>query len=188
MQPEQPLLQPDAPVTPQQPVADAEPVAQTTAPVTDDVQPIQWQGPEYIEHPRSSMWFIGFWGAVVVLMIGAFFVLRSWSFAILVPVMAAALMIYSHRPPRQINYVLSSKGIYINDQLHPVEEFSSFGVRQDEALPALILIPVKRFRPALTVYFPGELGESIVSLLGGRLPMRELKPDAFDRISRKLRI
>ena len=189
MQPEQPIAQPEPQFQPEPPVTAAEPqqpVSDVTP--TDTAQPIQWQAPEYIEHPRSTMWFVGFWLIVVLLMGAAFFVVRSWSFAILVPAMAAALMIYSHRPPRTLNYVLSGKGLYINDLLHPIQEFRTFGVQQEETLPALMLIPVKRFRPGMTVYFPQELGESIVELLGGYMPMKELKPDVFDRITRKLRM
>jgi len=188
MQPEQPTIQPE-PQFPAEPPVVAEPITPSPAQMpAEAVQPIQWEGPEYIEHPRSPLWVVGFWVAVVGLMLAAFFLFKSWSFAILVPAMAAALMIYSHRPPRMLQYVLSSKGLYINDQLHPMEEFRSFGVHQEEVMPALILIPVKRFRPGLTVYFPQEYGEGIVDLLGNRLPMQDIRPDAFDRISRKLRI
>ena len=151
-------------------------------------QPIQWQSPEYIAHPKPPIWFIAFWLLVVVLMAIAAFVVKSWSFTVLVPVMAAALMIYSHRPPRVLNYVLSAKGLYINDVLHPLSEFRTFGIIQDETIPALMLIPVKRFRPGLTVYFPQENGEAIVDLLGSRIPMEELRLDVFDQIVRKLRI
>src|SRR6476646_4679228 len=106
-------------------------------PLTD---PIQWQAPEYVQERRSPWWFIGFWAVAVVLMALAAFIIRSWSFAILVPAMAAALMIYSHRPPRMLNYVLSEKGLYINEKLHPISEFRSFGIMKDESIPSLMLI------------------------------------------------
>lgn len=151
-------------------------------------EPIQWQAPEYVQERRSPWWFIGFWLVAAMLMFAAFFVLRSWSFALLVPAMAAALMIYSHRPPRMLNYVLSSKGVYINEKLHPMSEFKSFGVMRDESIPSLMFIPVQRFRPALTIHFPVEVGEDVVDLLGSRIPMQELKHDAFDKIIRKLHL
>lgn len=170
-----------------QPDTSPAPVAEPQAPApTEDA--IQWQAPEYLQHGRTPLWYVGFWSVVVILMLIAAFVIRSWSFVILVPVMAAALVIYSHRPPRQLNYALSGKGLYINDQIHPLSEFRSFGVVQEEMWPALMLIPVKRFRPSLTVYFPQENGEAIVDLLGARIPMEDLHLDAFDKIVRKLRM
>lgn len=150
--------------------------------------PIQWQAPEYAQERRSPWWFIGFWAVTILLIIAAIFLVRSITFAILIPAMAAALMIYSHRPPRVLNYVLSSKGIFINEKLHPLSEFKSFGVMRDEAILSMMLIPVQRFRPGLTVHFPEEVGEAIVDFLGSRIPMQDIKLDAFDRIIRTLRI
>lgn len=167
---------------------DAEQVPQPEQMTPPPADAIQWQAPEYLQRSRTPLWYVGFWTVVILLMLIAAFIVRSWSFVILVPVMAAALVIYSHRPPRQLNYAVSTKGLYINDQLHPLTEFRSFGVIQEEVMPALMLIPVKRFRPSLTVYFPPENGEAIVDFLGQRIPMEELHLDAFDRIVRKLRM
>lgn len=183
MQPEQPIANPNIPV--ESDPANVEAVAPQDPAA---LQPIQWQAPEYVQERRSPWWFIIFWVVTIVMMAVAIFVMQSISFAILVPAMAAALMIYSHRPPRMLNYVLSSKGVYINEKLHPMGEFRSFGVLEDESIPSLMLIPTKRFRPGLTLHFPQEYGEAIVDVLGSRLPMKELKLDLFDQLIRKLHI
>lgn len=208
MQPEQPQtpVNPPAPVAPE-PVEQSAPVVgepvfqapEQPSELTSEMrvtettnlpetEPIQWQAPEYVQERRSPWWFIGFWLVVAVLMALAAFAMKSISFAVLVPVMAAALMIYSHRPPRMISYVLSPKGLYINEKLHPLGEFRSFGVAQDESIPGLSLIPVRRFRPSLTVHFPVEAGEAIVDMLGSRIPMQEVKFDVFDRLTKSLHL
>lgn len=151
-------------------------------------QPIQWQAPEYTQEHRSPWWFIAFWVVTIVLMAVAAFLIKSVTFAILIPVMAAALMMYSHRAPRLISYVLSAKGVYINEKLHAISEFRSFGVSKDDVDPTLVFIPTKRFRPALTVHFPAELGEQIVDTLGARMPMQDIRFDAFDQLIRKLHL
>lgn len=149
-------------------------------------EPVQWQAPEYLHHEKNPLWFISFGVIVIALTAAAIFLIQSWTFAILIPVMAAALIAYSHRPPRAMEYVLSGKGLYINDTLHPFAEFKGFGVIHEETAYSLVFIPVRRFRPSLTVYFPEEKGEAIVDLLGVRLPMQPLKLDAFDKIVRLL--
>jgi len=53
---------------------------------------------------------------------------------------------------------------------------------------SIMLIPIKRFAPGVSVYFPEEVGEKIVDILGARLPMEILKLDAIDLIVRKLRL
>ena len=164
-------------------------VAETTDPVSSDLptqEPVQWQAPEYLHHEKNPLWFIGFGVVVVILSLAAIFLIKSWTFAILIPVMAAALIAYSHRPPHIMDYVVSGKGIYINDTLHPFAEFKSFGVIHDDEEYSVAFIPVRRFRPSLTVYFPEDKGEDIVDFLGVRLPMQPLKLDAFDKIVRFL--
>ena len=161
---------------------------QSTPTPLPDVEPVQWQAAEYIQHEKTPTWYVGFIAVVVVLMVAAILIMQTWTFAVLIPVMAVALMVYTHRPPRLLNYVLSQKGLHINDQLHPMGEFKSFGVIQESERNTLVFVPVKRFKPGLTVFFPSEAGEQIVDLLGGYLPMRDEQQDIFDRIVRKLRI
>ena len=191
MQPNQPLVQDDAETTYYQPT-EATPVpevadAPQTSPVQlPEVEPVQWRSVEYLQQAKSALWYIGFAVVILVLMAIAIFVMNAWTFAILIPIMAGALIVYSRRENQEISYALSSQGLYINDQLHPLGEFKGFGVIQGAPLNSLVLIPTKRFRPSLTVYFPTEVGEQVVDLLGGYLPMQEVKPDAFDAIVQKL--
>ena len=182
MQPEQQTL------SPEQAPTNVQTADNTAAMSLPEQQPVQWQAPEYIQDHRSAWWFIGFWVVVMVFMVIAVVLIKSWSFAILIPAMAAALTIYSHRPPRQISYVLSSKGLYVNEKLHPMSEFKSFGVVQGESLPSVMLIPVKRFRPGLTVHFPAEAGEAIVDMLGSRIPVQEIRLDFFDKLIKQLHL
>ena len=185
MQPDQPLVPSEQiPVNPDS-VESLDALPMTELP---EQQPIQWHAPEYMQNHRSPWWFISFWAVVAILMVVAVVFIKSWSFAILIPAMAAALTIYSHRPPRELNYVLSSKGLYINEKLHPMSEFKSFGVLRQESLPSVMLIPVKRFRPGLTVYFPIEAGEPIVDILGSRIPMQDITLDFFDKLIHQLHL
>jgi hypothetical protein len=187
---------------PQQPVM-ADPNMQETTTSTSDLQteqpeqlapselpqiaPVVWQDIEYIQHDKNPLWYVGFVIVIIILIAGAV-LLQAWTFIPLIIVMAVALVIYTHRPPRLLNYSWSAKGLTINDQLHPAGEFKSFGILQDGAHNAIVFIPVKRFRPGLTVYFPAEVGEELVDAVGAYLPMQDLHLDAFDKIIRKLRI
>jgi len=160
------------------------------APMSDtaQVEPVRWQAQEYIQHDKGGLWFIAFAATFVVLMVVAIFLIKSITFDILVPVMAIALLVYINRPPRLIDYTLSRKGLHINDRLYPFGEFKGFGVVHDGKEFSVLLLPVKRFKPGVSVYFPEESGEAIVDMLGARLPMQELHLDIVDRIIRKLRI
>lgn len=195
MQPNQPSPQEDAESTYYQPVDDVPVADEQSQPMADEgpiklpeVEPIQWRSVEYLHHTKSPLWYVGFAVVTIALMASAVFIMNAWTFAVLIPIMAGALLAYSHRGNAEILYVLSSQGLYINDQLHPMEDFKAFGVLQGVPLNTLVMIPTKRFRPSLTAFFPIDVGEALVDLLGGYLPMQDVKPDAFDAVVKKLRM
>lgn len=162
--------------------------SEASAPLSlPETEPVRWEAPEYIHQDKGTAWFIGFAAIGLFLMVVAVF-LQAWTFVALIPVMFTALFLYTRRPSQTVSYVLSAKGLYINDALHPIGEFKSFGVIHDEHEFSVALIPVRRFRPSLTVYFPEEVGEQVVDLLGARLPMRQLHRDALDKIINFLKI
>lgn len=175
------------------PVADqASPVGQENEAPTEagpaPTQPIHWQAAEYIHREKDHQWFVLLAIVTVVLVLVAIFLIKSPTFVILIPVMAAALVVYSRRPPQILDYTLSRHGLHINDQLYPYSEFKSFGLVHWSGQYTIMLIPTKRFKPAISVNFPEEAGEAIVDMLAARLPMREMQPDIVDRITQKLRL
>jgi hypothetical protein len=187
----------DTPVVtlaPDEAVADAIPL-QSNRPSDDAVtpepttqEPVRWQAQEYIQHDKNAVWFIVFAVATLGLMAIAIFLIQSITFDILVPVMAIALLVYINRPPRVLDYTLSRQGLHIDDRLYPFADFKGFGVIHDGKEFSIMLLPVKRFKPGVSVYFPEDAGEAIVDMLGVRLPMQKLELDIVDRIVRKLRI
>ena len=153
-----------------------------------DEELVRWQAVEHIYREKDPLWYIVFALIVLGFILLAIFVVKSWTFAILVPVMAAALVVYAMRPPALIGYTLSRKGLHANDRLYDFADFKEFGLIRDAEGDSIMLMPRKRFQPGVTVYFPEEAGEAIVDMLASRLPMRELKLDSIDRLIRMLRI
>ncbi len=156
---------------------------------TPDNPPITWSAQEYIHLDRNPLWFVGFALVVVALVAVDVFLLRSWTFSLLVLVMAFAIILYIRRPPRTLTYALSPvQGLYVGERLYTFDEFRSFGLIKDGENHSIMLIPRKRFSPGVSVYFPVEAGERIVDILGQRLPMETLKLDIVDVLVRKLRL
>jgi ABC-type multidrug transport system fused ATPase/permease subunit len=167
--------------TPQQP----EQSAQQSSPDA----PVTWSASEYIHGEKNALWYVLFAVVIVGLIALDVFVLKSWTFSILVIVMAFAVVIYARRPPRTIQYTLSAKqGLYIGERLYNLAEYKAFGLIRDGEHHSIMLIPVKRFAAGVSVYFPEEAGEQIVDILGARLPMQTLKLDIIDVVVRRLRL
>ncbi len=149
---------------------------------------VRWQGPEYLEHDRGKQWYILFGVVTLALMAVAAFVIRSWSFVMLIPVMAVALFVYTRRPPMLVDYVVSRKGVHVNDKLYTYDQFRSFSVTSNAGTHSVLLVPRKRFRMGINAYFPEEVGEALVDMLAARLPMQTHTPDSIDKLLAKLRI
>ena len=102
--------------------------------------------------------------------------------------MVVALLVYVRRSPAVVCYTISRKGLHVDDRLLPYDAFKSFGVIVQGGHNSIILTPRKRFQLAQILYFPEDVGEPLVDMLAARLPMKETKPDLYDRITSKLRI
>lgn len=151
--------------------------------------PITWTAEEYIHIDKSPWWFVIFIIVVLGLISIDIFFLKSYTFSVLVVVMAVAVIIYTRRPPRTLTYALSmQQGLYVGERLYHFDEFKAFGLIKDGEHNSIMLIPRKRFSPGVSVYFPEEAGEEIVDILGKRLPMENLKLDVIDIVVRKLRL
>lgn len=180
---------PEEPVTTDNPAADAaDPNEDPGGDLMPDEILVRWQAPEYVQQNHEMVWYVGFGAVVLALIAVAIFVFKSPTFAVLVPVMAVALVLYVRRPPTTIDYIVSRKGIYINDRLYTFDQFKAFGVVAQEAGNYVTLTPRKRFQLGLHIYFPADIGENLVDMLAARLPMKETKPDIVDRLLAKLRL
>ena len=165
-----------------------EPISSPEKPVIENA-PVHWSATEYIYREKNGLWFVIFTVVVLALIAVDMFFIKSYTFSALVIVMAVAVVVYSRRPPRNIEYTLSGdQGLYIGERLYHFSEFKSFGLIQDSEHNSIMLIPVKRFSLGVSVYFPQDVGEQIVDIFGARLPMESVKIDLLDKIVRKLRL
>lgn len=147
---------------------------------------ITWQASEYVHHEKDMIWFVVA-AIVTVALAGIAVFLKQWTFAVLVLVMGASLIIYGRRPPRILHYAIGSWGVSVEQKEYKYEDFRAFGILQDGALYSILLFPRKRFMPAVTMYFPDTEGEKIVDVLSSHLPAEPVELEFIDRLTRKLR-
>lgn len=171
---------------------DAQPVVKVASKKSDKSDkevPVHWSASEYIHFEKGGMWYVVFIIVALGLAALGYFVMHSITFAVLVIVMAIAVLVFARRPPRTIEYTLSGRhGLYVGERLYNLNDFKAFGLIRDGQHNSIMLIPIKRFSPGVSVYFPEEAGEEIVDILGSRLPMETLKLDMIDIVVRQLRL
>ena len=150
-------------------------------------QSVTWQAEEYIVKEHTTLWYLGLIIISGGLSILAVF-LSWWTFLILIILCCISILIFTLRPPRKINYRLDNKGLSEDKVLHRFEDYKAFGVLQEGKNFSIVLIPKKRLAISTKVYFPSSNGEVIVDILGGHLPMEQVKLDFLDKIVNFLRI
>ena len=169
---------------PQGPVVEA--VEPVTAPSPGESM-INWQASEFVHHEKSMEWFLALVGVGVALLLLDIFLIRSWTFGILIVVMTITALLVARRPPRIITYTLTPDGIRIDEKRFGFHDFRAFGVVQEGAFYSIRIIPAQRFMPMVSVYFPPEMGEQIVDIFGSMLPMEQIKLDPIDKFVEKIR-
>lgn len=151
-----------------------------------DEASVSWEASEYVHHQKGILWFLTL-GIVSAVILGVALWFQAWSFAVLVVIMAVAVGVYALRKPRPVHYSLTDQGIKIGEKIYNYGDFRAFGVIPDGGVFSVMLLPTKRFMPAITVYFGEPDGERIIDMLGSRLPMEEVDHDFVDRLMRRLR-
>jgi len=189
--PAQPLYQPANDQTaPQSAYAGYDLTAQQQAmsqpPVNTDDASVDWEASEYIHHDKGALWIVCLIAAAAVLVAIAVW-LQIWTFAVLIVIMAVAMGVFAFRPPRVLHYKLTSDGLTVDDKVYNLADFRAFGIISEGAFYTIMLLPAKRFMPAVNVFFAEQDGEKIVDILGVRLPMEQLHLDMVDRLMRQLR-
>ncbi len=149
---------------------------------------VTWEAQEYITPEKNTAWYVGLGVVVVVVILLDIFILKSITVSVLIITIAAVLIAMTVRPARMIQYRMNKDGIYIDEQLVKFSDYKAFGLFKEHDNNSILLIPVKRFLPGLSIYFPEDQGEAIVDLLARRLPNQEVKQDFMDKIVRLLRL
>ncbi len=155
--------------------------------VKETKKPIAWDFKDKIKKTYSSTWYIALIGVFLGLMSFAYFIIKSWSFMALLVVVLLSIILYINTPAKNIHYTLDRNEIFVNETQYLVSNFKSFGLIQNKTgHHSIILIPKKRFSPALSLDFDDKNGEQIVDFFGYRLPMQKIDRNFIDKIVDKI--
>ena len=116
-----------------------------------NIEGISWRAHEFAHQPKTSDWY---W-AVGIITIGA--VVASIFFnniilATLIIVSALALLLHANKPPRLLEYHLTSRGLIVGNHLYPIATIESFWIDEYEnGIAKLILKSTKKMMPYIIV-------------------------------------
>ena len=150
-------------------------------------EPVHWTASEFIDHDKSVNWFVALALATAVLATVVYLLTKDAISTIMIIVAALAFGVFAVRKPRVLDYKVDDSGIKIENKFYPYGNFKAFAVVDEGSVEAIWLMPLKRFMPVLTIYFPPEEGKKIVDVIGNFLPFQNHEPDPLDRLVQRIR-
>jgi hypothetical protein len=150
------------------------------------VDPIKWSSEEYIAHSKSFQWYVVLF-FVIVVFAGIIYLLTKDKITTGIILFVGIIFgVYSGRKPSELEYSLDDARINIGQKFYDLASFRSFSIVDDEGSKSLLFVPLRRFSPMLTVYYPANKEDRILEVLNNRLPLDNRGHDVLERFLRKI--
>lgn len=155
--------------------------------INDSSRDVSWSASEFIAHEKNITWYVIL--AIVTIVVSAVVYLLtkdkiSTGMIILVGVIFG---VYAARKPRLLNYKLDNFGLTVQSKLFNYDSFKSFSIAENSVIPNIILMPLKRFMPSLSIYLDPTSEEEVIKLLSEHLAQDIHRQDIVERFMLHIR-
>ena len=171
-------------LTPEQTNLPPQPSNSKSSPEDED---ISWTASEFIAHQKSFGWYLGLGLAAASLAVVVYILTRDKVSSVMIIIVACVFGVFALKKPRVLQYIVDDRGITIGQKHYSFSLFKSFSVVEDGAAHSLILMPLQRFMPTISVYYSVGDEQKILVKIADFLPFEEHAQDFVDRIMRKIR-
>jgi hypothetical protein len=180
-----PSTEPDQPI----PEADQHKYQLPTldGPEANSGAPMTWTASEFISHEKSSRWYGGLILAAILAAGLIYLFTKDIISASFVLIAALFFGIMAARKPRELQYSLHGNSLKIGQKNYTLDQFRSFAVIDEGAIPSIVFMPLKRFSPLITIYYAPDDEHKIIDILADRLPFEERDQDPLDRFMHRIR-
>ena len=132
------------------------------------------------------------WYFLLVLALGVasallYLITRDMISVVAVVILAVVFGVSAGRKPRILNYQLDRAGLTVGQRFYSYGNFKSFSLVNEGAFTSIMFMPLKRFMPAVSIYFSPEDEEKIVEVLSAHLPLQQGEQDAIDKLMHRIR-
>jgi len=148
---------------------------------------VSWSASEYVAHQKGLSWFMGLGFVVAVIAIGIFLITHDLVSPITIALLGLGFGVFATKQPRVLQYGIGPHGITIGEKLYTYDRFKTFSVVDEGPLHSIVLAPLQRFMPPITIYYDHADEDRITDILGDYLPFAEAKRDAVDSLMRRVR-
>jgi hypothetical protein len=151
------------------------------------INPHEWTASEFIQHDKSAAWYMILALGAALLAAAVYLLTKDKISAGMIIIIAIVFGVFAARKPRELTYQVDKTGVHIGGKAYPYGNFKSFAVVEEGALESVWLMPLKRFMPIISIYFPAEDKDKIIDVVGAYLPVQEHQLDSVDKLMHHLR-
>ena len=154
---------------------------------TEPFEPISWAISESIFQEKSFFWYATLVGGTLIFTALVYLLTKDKITALVIILSAAVLAFYASRRPHEVEYRMDEVGLTVGGRQFDYSGFKSFSVSEEVNATLIVLLPLKRFMPALSVYCKQEDQAKILAKLADHMPIENHHEDIVDRFMRKIR-
>ena len=148
---------------------------------------VSWTASEFIANHKSAGWYILLFAAIFVVAGLTFLFTNDWISSATIIFVGSLFAILAGKKPRQISYSLNNSGITIGEKFYPYDMFKSFTILHEGTIGCINLLPLKRFMPEISIYYPSDEENKIIDVLTVSLPNNQKAEQGFDKLMKKIR-
>lgn len=153
----------------------------------DSGRGVSWTASEFIAHHKPPEWYMAV-GIITVALAAIVYFMSHDLFGVVIMVLVGVIFgVAASRPPRQIQYAVDGRGVHMGRHFYPYGNFRSFTIAPEGPFLSVVLMPLKRFMPVLSMYIDPADENRIGDILADHLPMHEHHESATDRLMRRIR-
>lgn len=149
---------------------------------------IEWTAPEFVKYKKNKNWFV--WLIIIfsIILIIAIFLLKNLLFSMVLVFAAFIIYIYAKKEPREIKFIVSGKGVQIDNTVYKFDELKSFWIFYNPPeVKEISIRSKKKFVPYIKIPLGDQNPAEIRRLLLKFLPERRHQESVIDDWARKIR-
>jgi hypothetical protein len=160
--------------------------ASSPAPVSRTTS-VKWTALEYIAQDKGPAWFVAYGLVVFIIAAAIWLITESYLSLAFMLILSIGFGVYAARKPQMQEFEVNGSGVRFAGKFYSYNQFRSFALVQDGAVPSVWLMPLQKLRPPLIMYFAPAEGEKIMDILEDYLPHEQKDYDMLERLMRYIR-
>lgn len=148
---------------------------------------VSWTASEFLHHQKPTSWYAAVSGVSVLAGAILFLLTKDLIGPLSIVILTALLLVGAAKKPRTLDYLVDQDGVVVGNKEYAFDDFQSFNIVREDQIESIALIPHKRLKPAVSLYFSPDDAQKIFDVISEHLPFEKREQDPIDKFLHKIR-